>query len=50
MCIRDRLDAAGIAVAMGNAQEDLKQIADTVTEPVEEDGIWTELKRRNLVS
>lgn len=47
---KELLEAAGIAVAMGNAQEDLKQIADTVTEPVEEDGIWTELKRRNLVS
>ncbi len=47
---KELLETAGIAVAMGNAQEDLKQIADTVTEPVEEDGIWTELKRRNLVS
>lgn len=47
---KELLEAAGIGVAMGNAQDDLKKIADTVTEPVDQDGIWLELNRRGLVS
>lgn len=45
---KELLEDAGIAVAMGNAQEGLKELADTVTDPVEEDGVWTELVRRDL--
>ena len=36
---------AGIGVAMGNANEALKAVADYVTEPVEEDGVYHALKR-----
>ncbi len=32
--------AAGYSVAMGNAFEDLKKVADYVTAPIGEDGIW----------
>ena len=32
--------AAGIGVAMGNAVEELKQVADYVTTPIGEDGVW----------
>lgn len=45
---KELLEDAGIAVAMGNVQEGLKELADTVTDPVEEDGVWTELVRRDL--
>ena len=31
--------AAGVKVAMGNATEDLKKIADYVTETVDNDGV-----------
>lgn len=31
---------AGTGVAMGNAREELKQAADYVTAPINEDGVW----------
>jgi len=34
------VQAAGIGVAMGNAIEALKQVADYVTDPIGEDGVW----------
>ena len=36
---------AGIGVAMGNANEALKAVADYVTEPVDENGVYHALKR-----
>ena len=35
----EMLLAAGVKVAMGNATEDLKKIADYVTETVDNDGV-----------
>ena len=36
---------AGIGVAMGNANEPLKNAADYITDSVDEDGIYKALKR-----
>ena len=36
---------AGIGVAMGNANEQLKNAADYITDSVDEDGIYKALKR-----
>lgn len=44
------LEAAGISVAMGNAQEIVKEKADTVTETVQEDGVRHEFVRRGYIS
>ncbi len=40
---------AGTAVAMGNACEELKKIADMVCESVKEDGIYHEMRRMGLI-
>lgn len=42
------LQATGIGVAMGNAMPAVKQIADYVTDDVENDGIWNALKYYNI--
>lgn len=36
-------------IAMGNATEDAKQAADYVTDPLQEDGIWTGLRHFGLI-
>lgn len=36
---------SGIGVAMGNANEPLKDVADYITDSVDEDGIYKALKR-----
>ena len=41
--------AAGVSVAMGNACEELKQIADVVCGNVWEDGIYYEFQRMGLI-
>lgn len=38
------LACAGISIAMGNASEDVKEIADYVSTDVDEDGIWNALR------
>ncbi len=43
------LTCAGTAVAMGNSCKELKEIADSVCESVEKDGIYYELKRMGLI-
>ena len=43
------LMAAGIGVAMGNANEDVKEIADYVTTSVDEDGILNALKHFEII-
>lgn len=42
------LQAAGVGVAMGNACEELKALADAVCEDVAHDGVYHELRRRGL--
>lgn len=43
------LEAAGTSVAMGNSCEELKKNADIVCESVEDDGIYYEFQRMNLI-
>lgn len=43
------LTCAGTAVAMGNACEELKKIADRICENVENDGVYYELKRMGMI-
>lgn len=40
---------AGIGVAMGNANEDVKEIADYVTSSVDEDGVYKALKHFEMI-
>ena len=40
---------AAIGVAMGNANDDVKEVADYVTDSVDEDGIYNALKHFNLI-
>lgn len=46
----DMIEFAGIGVAMGNAREELKQIADMVTKSVTEDGIEYAMQSLGLIS
>ena len=43
------LEYAGVAVAMGNSCQELKDCADVVCESVDEDGVYFEFKRMNLI-
>ncbi|MDR2832158.1 MAG: Cof-type HAD-IIB family hydrolase [Streptococcaceae bacterium] len=45
----EMFEHAGLAVAMGNAHEQLKPLADFVTKPVEEDGILYALEQFKLI-
>ena len=40
---------AGIGIAMGNANEDVKEIADYVTTSVDNDGVLNALKHFNVI-
>lgn len=43
------LQAAGIGVAMGNAEDAVKDAADYVTGDVDEDGVWDALRRLAVI-
>lgn len=43
------LKGCTIGIAMGNANENVKQIADYVTTSVEEDGVWNALKKYEII-
>ena len=45
----DMLKHAGIGVAMGNAGENIKEIADYITTSVDDDGITNALKHFNVI-
>lgn len=45
----EMMRTAGVSVAMGNACETLKEMADSVCESVGEDGIYHEFRRRGLM-
>lgn len=45
----DMLEFAGIGVAMGNADDKVKEIADYVTDTVDNDGIYKALKHFGLI-
>ena len=42
------LERAGVSVAMGNACDELKALADVVCEDVAHDGVYLELRRMGL--
>lgn len=46
----DMLSYAGIGVAMGNAPDVVKEAADHVTSPIDEDGIWNALEYFEIIS
>lgn len=45
----DMLEFAGIGVAMGNAEESVKAVADYITTDIDEDGIWNACKHFELI-
>lgn len=45
----DMLEFAGIGVAMGNAEESVKAVADYITTGIDEDGIWNACKHLELI-
>ena len=45
----DMLKHAGIGVAMENARDDVKEIADFITTSVDDDGITNALKHYNVL-
>lgn len=45
----DMFHAVEIAVAMGNACDEVKQEADYITTAVDDDGIWNALKHLNII-
>ena len=45
----EMLEFAGIGVAMGNAAESVKEVADYVTSHIDEDGIWNACKYFELI-
>lgn len=40
---------AGIGVAMGNSVEELKTVADYVTDDIDRDGIWKACRHFSLI-
>ena len=45
----EMLSFAGVGVAMGNAEEPVKAVADFVTADIDDDGIEKALKHYNLI-
>ena len=45
----DMLEFAGIGVAMGNAEESVKAVADYITTDIDEDGIWNACRHWELI-
>ena len=46
----EMFDVCGVGIAMGNAPDDLKLLADEVTTSVRDDGIWNAFVRHGLVT
>lgn len=46
---RTMIEMAGIGVAMGNGTDEIKQYADVITEALDQDGIYNELRRQGLI-
>lgn len=45
----DMIKYAGLGIAVGNAQDELKAVADYVTDPLHEDGIYNALKLYDII-
>ena len=46
---KEMMESTGYRVAMGNAVEDIKKMADFVTKPVNQDGIAYALKQLRMI-
>lgn len=45
----EMFEVAGLSIAMGNAVDEIKALADEVTTSVAEDGVWTAFRRHGLI-
>jgi len=45
----EMLQASGLGIAMGNAVDEIKAIADYITDPIDHDGIWNACRHFNLI-
>jgi hydroxymethylpyrimidine pyrophosphatase-like HAD family hydrolase len=45
----EMLDVCGVGIAMGNATDDIKSVADEVTTSVLDDGVWNAFRRHGLI-
>lgn len=45
----EMLEYCGVGVAMGNARPQLKEIADDITDGIEENGLYNSFKKHNLI-
>ncbi|GAA1466077.1 Cof subfamily protein (haloacid dehalogenase superfamily) [Microbacterium thalassium] len=45
----EMFEVCGVGIAMGNADDELKRIADEVTASVREDGVWHAFRRHGLI-
>lgn len=43
------IKAAGVGIALGNAVDDLKEVADYITTPITEDGVYNAMKHFELI-
>lgn len=46
---REMIERAGIGIAMGNGTDEIKAVADYITSPMNEDGIYNALKHFKLI-
>ena len=45
----EMLQEAGLGIAMGNATDNLKTVADYVTDNIDEDGVWKACRYFHLI-
>jgi hydroxymethylpyrimidine pyrophosphatase-like HAD family hydrolase len=45
----EMLQFAGIGIAMGNAEKEVKAVADYVTDDIDDDGIWKACRHFGLI-
>jgi hydroxymethylpyrimidine pyrophosphatase-like HAD family hydrolase len=45
----EMIEFAGTGVAMGNASDDLKELADYITDAVNEDGVYNGMRHFGLI-
>ena len=46
---KEMLEYVNVGIAVGNAKEGLKAVADEVTDDITNDGIYNAMKRHNLI-
>ena len=46
---KEMLETAGTSVAMGRASDETKELADLVTDNLEDDGIWNAMKKLQII-